>query len=93
MLTGKVGSGDSQYKIYARKSSTGSGDIISTGDSITVGNDWQDNIISWNGTTYSYKGMGVTDLNTVSLDKLVSFATWKQSTTSGQIRNIKIKPL
>jgi len=93
MLTGKVGSGDSQYKIYARKSSSGSGDIITTGENITVSNDWQSNTITWDGTNYSYKDMSVTNLNTISLSKLVSFATWKSGTTSGQIRNIKIKAL
>ena len=35
----------------------------------------------------------VTNLNGVSLNKIDSFATWKSGTTSGQIRNIKVKPL
>lgn len=93
LLNGKVGSGDNVYKIYARKSSTGTGDIITTGNSITTSNDWQTQTITFDGTTYSYQGMSITNFNTVSLTYLHSFATWKSGTNSGQIKNIKIKPL
>lgn len=93
LICGKVGSGDSIYKILARKSSDGTGDITTTGESIVVSNDWQSNTITFDGTTFTYRDMSITDFNTISLDKLVSFSTWKSGTTSGQIKNVKIKAL
>ena len=93
LLTGKVGSGDSMWKVTVRTSSSGTGDIPNTGGAISLSSNWQSNTITWDGTSYKFHDITVTNRNGVSLSKLVSFATWKSGTTSGQIRNIKIKPL
>ena len=93
LLVGKVGSTDSVWKTTVRTSSTGSGDVPYTGNSISTSSSFQTKTITFDGTTFSFEGTSVTNFNGVSLDKLVDFGTWKSGTTSGQIKNIKIKPL
>ena len=90
LLIGKVDSTDTQYKIYARNG----GDVITTGLSIQVSNDFQDNVITYDGTELVFNNdINITNFNGISLDKIIMFSTWKEGTTSGQVKNIKIKPL
>ena len=89
-MIGKVGSADTQYKIYARNG----GDLITIGSSIQVSNDFQDNVITYDDTELVFNNdIRITNFNGISLDKIVIFSTWKSGTTSGQVRNIKLKPL
>ena len=90
LLIGKVSSADTQYKIYARNG----GDLITIGSSIQVSNDFQDNVITYDDTELVFNNdIRITNFNGISLDKIVMFSTWKSGTTSGQVRNIKLKPL
>lgn len=94
ILTGKVVSSDSVYKTVVRTNSSGSGDITTTGSSITFSNDFQSHLITFDGTTYNYNNdINITDFNGINLEKLVSFSSWKSGTVSGQIRNVKVKAL
>ena len=89
LLVGKVGSADSVWKIYARNGT----DIITTGSSIPIGNDWIPITLSFDGTTFKFNDdITITNFNGISLTKLLSIISYKKTTASGQIRNIKIKP-
>ena len=90
LLIGKVGSNDTNYKVYARNSS----DVISTGSAITISNDWQPISMSFDGTTFKFNNdISVTNFNGISLNSLLNIISWKRNNYSGEIRNIKIKPL
>ena len=90
LLVGKVGSGDSVWKIYARNGT----DVITTGSNIPVGNDWIPITLSFDGTTFNFNNdISVTNFNGISLNSLVQALSYKNGSTSGQLRNIKIKPL
>ena len=91
LLIGKITAAGDTYQIWARNGN----DLKTTGSSITTSNDWQSNTITFDGTTVIFNNdISVTNFNNVSLDKLVVFSTWKsQGATSGDARNIKVKPL
>ena len=93
LLVGKVGSNDTVFKVYARNGT----DLITTGSSITTSNDYQPFFFSYNGTTFNFNDdISVTNLNGVSLNTLISCASWKgwqMGITSGRVRYIKVKPL
>jgi len=90
LLIGKVGSSDSNYKVYARNGS----DLITTGSAITLSSNWQSLFMSYDGTTFNFNDdISVTNFNSISLTELLNVISWKQSNTSGQVRNIKVKPL
>jgi len=90
LLIGKVGSNDSNYKVYARNGS----DLITTGSAITLSSNWQSMFMSYDGTTFNFNDdISVTNFNSISLTELLNVTSWKRSNTSGQVRNIKIKPL
>ena len=90
LLIGKVGSNDTNYKVYARNSS----DVISTGSAITISNDWQPISMSFDGTTFKFNNdISVTNFNGISLNSLLNVTSWKKNNDSGEVRNIKIKPL
>ena len=89
LLCGKVISTDSTHKVYARNGT----DIISIGSTIPL-TGWNNIIVTYNGNKFNFNNdIELTNLNGISLNKLISFSTWKSSTTSGQIRNIKISKL
>jgi len=90
LLVGKVGSSDTNYKIYARNGT----DLISTGSTIPISNDWTSLFMTYNGTTFNFNDdISITNLNGISLTKLLNAISYKEGTSSVQIRNIKIKPL
>lgn len=90
LLVGKVGSADTNYKIYARNGT----DLISTGSTIPISNDWTSLFMTYNGTTFNFNDdISITTLNGVTLSKLLNAISYKEGTSSGAVRNIKIKPL
>ena len=95
VLIGKVLSRDARELVRVRTSSSGSGDIDTYGSTITASNDYQSIYISFDGTNLDFNNdITITNLNGVSLTKLVNYGTWRDTgVTSGNIRNIKIKPL
>ena len=90
LLVGRVGSNDTNYKIYARNGT----DVISTGYTISISNEWKSLFMSYNGTTFNFNDdISITNFNGISIDKLLNCVSWKMNNYSGQIRNIKVKPL
>lgn len=92
MLVGKVVSTYEGYMIIARKNSNGSGDANAVYGSTIPRNNWISQTITYDGTNFNFNNgdMNTTNLNTVQLTRINSFATYY---TTGKIRNIKIKPL
>ena len=79
LLIGKVGSNDTNYKVYARNSS----DVISTGSAITISNDWQPISMSFDGTTFKFNNdISVTNFNGISLNSLLNITSWKRNNYS-----------
>lgn len=93
ILFGKVLSADSIHSARVRTSSSGSGDVNYTGSTITL-DGWHSVFASFNGTTFNFNNeISITDFKGVSLSKITHVGISKYSGSSGQIRNIKIKPL
>ena len=88
MLTGKVGSRDTNFKVYARNGT----DVIETDGTITY-NTYLTQTITFDGTTYDYNDgdIQMTNLNGVTLSKLVGIGAY--GTNGWSIKNIQIKPL
>lgn len=90
LLVSKVGSNDTQYKVYARNGN----DLITTGSTIPISNNWQSITMSYDGSSFNFNDdITVTNFNGVSLTKLLNVVSWKSGTNSGQVRNIKVKAL
>ena len=90
LLVGRVGSNATNYQVYARNGT----DSITTGSAITISNDWQPIVMSYNGTSFNFNNdITVTNFNGVTLNTLLNVLSWKSHNTSGQVRNIKVKPL
>ena len=93
ILFGKVLSNDSIHSARVRTSSSGSGDVNYTGSTIAL-DGWHSLFASFNGTTFNFNNeISITDFKGVSLSKITHIGISKYSGSSGQIRNIKIKPL
>ena len=90
LLIGKIGSNDTNYKVYARNGT----DLITTGSAISISDDWQPMSMTFDGTTFKFNDdISVTNFNGISLSKLLNVTSWKRTNYSGQIRNIKVKAL
>ena len=95
VLMGKVVSTDTKELVKVRTNSSGSGDINTYGSNIIASNDYNSIYILFDGTTLDFNNdVKITNFNGVNLGKLVNYGTWRQpDISSGNIRNIKIKPL
>lgn len=94
ILMNRISGNDTIYKVWVRTSSTGSGDLKHDGSSITVSNDFQKLFCTYDGSTFNFNDdVTVTNLNGVSLSKIVQLTGSHQTSQQGIIRNIKIKPL
>ena len=85
LLCGKIVSSSTQLYIIARN---GDSNKVTNCSNCTY-NTWISETITYDGTNFEFDNTSVTDLNGVSLTKLVSYDGGGYS----KIRNIKIKPL